>query len=103
MPVRAVEITLTRTIQAAQLKAEQQESHLGVASALQKLFVHRFGEGVAWMSIPAGAAQDHCGWLPCLRLGTGVYLLRSVSRALMRRERVSAGSMTSSTRPRSAA
>lgn len=45
----------------------------------------------------------YCGGLPCLREGRSACLVRSIARAAPRADRVSAGSMTSSTRPRSAA
>lgn len=45
----------------------------------------------------------HCGWFPCLRLGSGACLARSMASASISRARLSAGSMTLSTRPRSAA
>ncbi len=50
-----------------------------------------------------GVDLPHSGMLPCLRGGSVVRLWRSISRARIRRGRVSRGSMTSSTRPRSAA
>ncbi|MCO4698620.1 hypothetical protein LRR80_04703 [Streptomyces sp. RO-S4] len=53
---------------------------------------------------PLGAGQArHWGWLPCLREGRATCLVRSTASASISRTRVSAGSMTSSTRPRSAA
>jgi SARP family transcriptional regulator, regulator of embCAB operon len=46
---------------------------------------------------------NHWGGLPCLREGRSACLVRSIAIALISTQRVSAGSMTSSTRPRSAA
>lgn len=45
----------------------------------------------------------HDGGFPCLRCGSGTCLLRNVANALLRVALVSRGSITSSTRPRSAA
>lgn len=45
----------------------------------------------------------HTGGLPCLALGNDARLVRSMASALANVDRVAAGSITSSTRPRSAA
>jgi hypothetical protein len=50
-----------------------------------------------------GRLLRHCGGLPCLRDGSSVCLCRSMASERISTRRVSPGSMTSSTRPRSAA
>ena len=49
------------------------------------------------------AVVAHSGMFPCLRAGTVSRLVESIRSALIRRGRVSAGSITSSMNPRSAA
>jgi hypothetical protein len=50
-----------------------------------------------------GGGPGHWGGLPCLRIGRSACLVASIARPRTSTARVSAGSMTSSTRPRSAA
>src|SRR5204863_3748752 len=52
---------------------------------------------------PVGQVVPHSGMFPCLRAGTASRLVESIRSVLIRRGRVSAGSMTSSMYPRSAA
>ncbi len=72
------------------------QAHGGVSPSSRQDVVDRAADRAA-------AEDDYCGGLPCLRDGRSACLLRSMASEAMSTSRVSAGSMTSSTRPRSAA
>src|SRR5262249_32048645 len=68
------------------------------------VFVQRRLDGAHVLRVqPGRELVPHSGMFPCLRGGTCSRLVRSIRSDWIRRGRVSAGSITSSTNPRSAA